>query len=171
MSDTGPQVERRRAPQKQVAAVRNGSVVDHLNAGMALKALEVIGLPRAGAALLGIHLESNKMGRKDIIKLENVELARAEIDKLALFGANVTVSVIRDFKVVEKTRAELPEEVEGVLRCPNPNCITNSDGITSRFRIESREPLFARCWYCERRILEEELQLLPTRHRGDRRRA
>jgi aspartate carbamoyltransferase regulatory subunit len=168
VSDTGPIEPGRERPQKQVAALRDGTVVDHLNAGMALKALEVIGLPRDGAALLGIHLFSEKMGRKDIIKLEGVELSRGEIDTLALFGPHVTVSLIRNYQVLEKARARLPDVVERILRCPNPNCITNSDAIDTRFEVESRDPLFVRCWHCERRLLESELQLLPPRHRGSR---
>ena len=144
---------------QQVAALRHGTVVDHLNAGMALKALQVLGLPKEGAALLGIHLVSEKMGRKDILKLENVEITGPEIEKLALFGPQATVSFIRDYKVVRKFQVELPEEIAGILRCPNPNCITNHERIQSRFRVEGRKPILVRCRYCERRIREEEFVL------------
>ncbi len=150
---------------KRVAALRNGTVVDHLNAGMALKALEVIGLPADSAALLGLQLVSAKKGRKDILKLEDVELSPSEMDMMALFGPNVTVSLIRDYVVHRKVHVTLPDVVESFLGCPNPNCITNHESIDTRFNVESRDPLFVRCWYCERRILESELQLLPTPRR------
>lgn len=146
--------------QKQVAALRHGTVIDHLNAGMALKALEVIGLPKRGAALLGIGLESGKMGRKDILKLENVELTPAEIEKLAVFGPQATVSFIRDFKVVAKVNVKLPESIVGILKCPNPNCISNHERIETRFKVEAAKPLLVRCHYCERRIREGEFVLL-----------
>ena len=145
---------------KQVAALRHGTVVDHLNAGMALKALEALGVPKAGAALLGIGLESKKLGRKDILKLENVELSPADVEKLAVFGPNATVSFIRDFLVVRKVQVTLPETIAGILKCPNPNCISNHERIETRFKVESEKPLRVRCPYCERRIREEEFVLL-----------
>jgi aspartate carbamoyltransferase regulatory subunit len=146
-------------PKQQVAALRNGTVVDHLNSGMALKALEVLGVPKNGAALLGIHLESRKMGRKDILKLENVELSAGDVARLALFGPQATVSLIRDYAVVRKVQVELPESIHGILRCPNPNCITNHERIETRFDVETRKPIRIRCRYCERRILESEFVL------------
>ncbi len=145
---------------KQVAALRHGTVIDHMNAGMALKALGVLGVPKEGAALLGIGLASAKMGRKDILKLENVELLPAEIDKLAVFGPQATVSFIRDFKVVRKVKVELPATIAGILKCPNPNCISNFVRIETRFHVETETPLDVRCHYCERRIRENEFVLL-----------
>ena len=120
-------------PQQQVASLRNGTVIDHLNSGMALRALQILGVPQDGAALLGIHLESRKMGRKDILKLENVELGPSDVARLALFGPQATVSLIRDYKVVKKVQVELPDAIAGILRCPNPNCVTNHERIETRF--------------------------------------
>jgi aspartate carbamoyltransferase regulatory subunit len=147
---------------KQVAALRQGTVIDHLNAGMALKALAVLGgVPKKGAALLGIGLESGKMGRKDILKLENVELTPAEIEKLAVFGPQATVSFIRDYKVVAKRVVKLPESIAGILKCPNPNCISNHEKtVETRFKVETQQPLSVRCHYCERRIRAGEFELL-----------
>lgn len=146
-------------PHQQVAALRNGTVVDHLNSGMALRALQVLGVPPNGAALLGIHLESGKMGRKDILKLENVELGASEVARLALFGPRATVCLIRDYKVVKKVHVELPDVIAGILRCPNPNCVTNHEKIETRFDVECRSPIRIRCRYCERRVLESEFVL------------
>lgn len=145
--------------QKQVAALRNGTVVDHLTAGMALKALQALGMPRDRPALLGIHLESGKMGRKDILKLDGVELTDAQIARLAVFGPHATVSVIRDYEVVRKEHVALPDTVEGLIRCPNPNCVTNHEKVPTRFDVESREPVKARCRYCERRLLGSEFDV------------
>ncbi len=145
---------------QRVAALRHGTVVDHLNAGMALKALEAIGLPKDGAALLGINLASAKFGRKDILKLENVEITQAQIEKLAVFGPEATVNFIRDYEVVRKVKVRLPESIAGILKCPNPNCISNHERIETRFRVEREKPLHVRCHYCERRIRESEFILL-----------
>ena len=155
------QERRLQGPQKQVAALRHGTVIDHLTAGMALKALAVLGVPKVGAALLGIHLSSEKMGRKDLIKLEDREITDAEIAKLALFGPHATVSFIRDYKVWRKVEVKLPESITGILKCPNPNCITNHERvITTSFRVESASPTRVRCGYCERRLDESEFVLL-----------
>ncbi len=146
--------------QKQVAALRHGTVIDHLSPGMALKALEMIGVPQEGAALIGVNLKSGKAGRKDILKLENVELSQEHIENLAVLGPNASVCYIREYEVVKKVRVKLPETLEGVLRCPNPNCITNHDRIATRFDVERTSPTQVRCAYCERLISEEELVLL-----------
>ena len=148
--------------QKQVASLRHGTVIDHMNAGMALKALEALGIPRLGtngAALLGIHLESGKLGHKDILKLENVELTDLDVATIAVFGPQATVSWIRDFRVVRKVAVTLPDVITGTLKCPNPNCITNHEKIESRFEVERRRPIQVRCRYCERRISEQEFLL------------
>ena len=145
---------------KRGAALRHGTVIDHMNAGMALKALGVLGVPKEGAALLGIGLESGKMGRKDILKLENVELTPTEIEKLAVFGPQATVSFIRDYVVVRKVSVKLPDTIAGILKCPNPNCISNYERIETRFKVETQKPLDVRCHYCERRIREDEFVLL-----------
>ena len=149
-------------PQKQVAALRHGTVVDHMNPGMALKALEALGIPRLGtngAALLGIHLHSDKLGLKDILKLENVELTDDDVATIAIFGPQATVSWIRDFHVVRKVEVKLPDVIAGTLRCPNPSCVTNHERIESRFDVEARLPIQVRCRYCERRISEREFVL------------
>lgn len=144
---------------KQVAALKDGTVVDHLNAGMALKALAALGSDPDHAALLGINLVSRKMGRKDILKLEGRELSAAEIARLAMFGPQATVSLIRDYNVVKKVQVELPGTIAGLLACPNPNCITNHERIETRFDVEARKPICVRCRYCERRIYENEFVL------------
>ena len=97
--------------KQQVAALRQGTVVDHLNPGTALRALEVLGVPREGAALLGINLESKKLGRKDILKLENVEITQEDIDRIALFGPRATVCFIRDYVVHHKVKVQLTYRV------------------------------------------------------------
>ena len=146
--------------QQRVAALRHGTVIDHLSPGMALKALEMIGVPQEGAALIGVNLKSAKAGRKDILKLENMELSAEQIENLAVLGPTASVCYIREYEVVKKVRVQLPDTLEGVLRCPNPNCITNHDQVTTRFDVERTSPTEVRCSFCERLISEEELVLL-----------
>jgi len=148
------------SPQQHVAALRHGTVVDHLNAGTGLKALEVLGIPPDAAALLGIQLVSEKLGRKDILKIADLEITPEEIHKLALFGPHATVSFIRDFQVYRKVKVTLPDDIRGIVRCPNPNCVTNHEKVTTRFAVISRDRLITRCHYCERRVYEHELEVV-----------
>lgn len=146
--------------QQQVAALREGTVIDHLNPGGALRAVQVLGLSKDGAALLGVNLESEKLGRKDILKLENVELSQRDIDRIAIFGPEATVSYIRDYEVQRKVSVKLPDDIVGILKCPNPNCITNHERVETRLHVDRRQPLLMHCSYCERRILEDEALVL-----------
>jgi aspartate carbamoyltransferase regulatory subunit len=146
--------------KKQVAKLRHGTVIDHLSPGMALKALEMIGVPHESSALIGVNLASGKAGRKDILKLENVELSAEQIENLAVLGPSATVCYIREYEIVKKVSVTLPEVLEGVLRCPNPNCITNHDRIATRFDVERTSPTEVRCTFCERLISEDDIVLL-----------
>ena len=155
--DRPAEVGERDRPQQQVSALRHGTVVDHLNAGMALKALQALGFPSTNAALLGIQLESRKLGRKDIMKLDGVELTPADVARIAVFGPQATVSWIREYKVVRKMQVTLPDVIAGTLVCPNPNCVSVHERIESRFDVEVHHPIRVRCRYCERRITEDEI--------------
>ncbi len=150
------EIEKQTREQK-VSSLGEGTVIDHLSPGMALKALEFLGIPAHHAALLGINLRSTKLGRKDILKLESVVLTPEQVQSLAIFGTEVTVATIKDFEVVDKVRVGLPDQFSGILRCPNPNCISNHDRLETRFNVEAHDPdTTLRCHYCERRIAKDE---------------
>ena len=144
----------------KVSALREGTVIDHLVAGTALKVISVLGMRFEGAVMVGLNLDSRKAGRKDIIKIERRELTPAEVARIALISPRATFSIIRDFKVVRKFTPELPAVVEGLVRCPNPSCISNSNWVTSKFLVVRPDPLRVRCHYCERSLKKEEIELL-----------
>jgi aspartate carbamoyltransferase regulatory subunit len=143
----------------KVTALRQGTVIDHLPPGMALKALEVLGDLGGGVVTVGMYLESRKWGKKDLIKIETKELSREELAKIALLGPHTTIAIIRDYRVVEKKTVTIPEEIIGVVRCPNPSCITNHDPVTTQFHVEQVQPLEVRCNYCERIVPKDEIEL------------
>src|SRR5262249_29657911 len=93
----------------KVSALREGTVIDQLVAGTALKVLSVLGMTFEGAVTIGLNLDSRKAGRKDIIKIERRELTPAEVARIALISPRATFSIIRDFKVVRKFTPELPD--------------------------------------------------------------
>ena len=130
--------------------LQDGTVVDHLPVGTAARALGILGLPREGPVTVGMNVPSKRLGFKDIIRVEGLELRKSEADRLALLGAMVTVSIVKGGSVVRKQRLEVPERLVGVLRCANPTCVTNHERMASVFDRTSEAPLELRCAYCER---------------------
>jgi aspartate carbamoyltransferase regulatory subunit len=149
-------------PEKsiKVSALRQGTVIDHLRRGSALRVIRLLGITVDGAVTIGLNLESRKYGLKELIKIENRELTQDEVSKIALLSPEATFCIIRSFEVVHKFRAQLPSLVEGLVRCGNPTCITNADRIRTRFRVVRSQPARLRCLYCERAFNEDEIELL-----------
>jgi aspartate carbamoyltransferase regulatory subunit len=138
----------------RVTPIRNGTVIDHIDCGMALKVLRIIGVTgenvRSTVSVL-MHVPSKKAGWKDVVKVEDRELDPKEVDKIALISPRATINIIRDFNVAEKYKVKLPE----LVRCGNPSCITNlAEPVESEFSVESQNPSVLRCIYCDR-ILED----------------
>ncbi len=143
----------------KVTAIREGTVIDHIPAGKGLKVIEILRLnrPNGGVLLLASNVHSGKLGRKDIVKIEGRFLSEEEVNKIALIAPTATVNIVRDYKVAEKFKVEIPDEISGILRCANPNCVSNHEYTVSKFHVVSREPLKVRCHYCERTMEEEEI--------------
>ena len=144
-----------------VRRIRDGTVIDHIPAGRALVVLRLLGITgREGYRVaLVMNVESRKLGRKDIVKVEGLTLKPEITDVIALVAPTATINIIRDYVVVEKRKVKVPEEVRGVLKCVNPTCITRKKGepITPRFRKVSENPLVLQCVYCGSLITEDEI--------------
>ncbi|ATG72961.1 aspartate carbamoyltransferase regulatory subunit [Zobellella denitrificans] len=138
--------------QLQVEAIHNGTVIDHIPAGQGIKILQLFGLAQTHEKItVGLNLPSKALGAKDIIKVENTRLSAAQANQLALFAPQATVNLIEDFEVVEKLQLQLPEKVEGVFSCPNSNCISHNEPVTSKFRVRAVDgQVRFRCRYCEK---------------------
>ncbi|RUM33669.1 MAG: aspartate carbamoyltransferase regulatory subunit [Archaeoglobus sp.] len=141
-----------------VSKIKCGTVIDHINAGKALLVLRILGI-KPGCServLIAMNVPSKKMGKKDIVKVEGKYIGEKELDRIALISPNATINLIDEYEVSEKRRVELPSTVEGILTCPNKNCITNSkEPIKSKFHIRrSGESVRAVCHYCGRKIYE-----------------
>ncbi len=136
----------------KVKPIKNGTVIDHINVNKALKVLKILGLPSPETAVtLTMNVESNQMGSKDIVKIEGRELASREVDEIALIAPHATINIIREYDVVGKGKVNLLDEINNILICSNPNCITNTDEpVTTRFTVLEKDPLVLRCYYCER---------------------
>jgi aspartate carbamoyltransferase regulatory subunit len=139
-----------------VDTIDQGTVVDHIQQGMGRRVMELLGIDRdyPHRVALVMNVASKKSGKKDIVKIEGILVSEEKTDVIALVSPNATINHIQDGKVVKKRKAELPERVEGVGKCPNPKCITNHQAVTTIFTQEEGK---FRCGYCERKFRAEEL--------------
>ena len=137
----------------RVRKIRNGTVIDHISPGNALNVLNIVGITGKEGMIISIamNVQSGKSALKDVVKIENKELAPEEINRVALIAPNATINIIRDYEVIQKFTVVLEKEIEGVINCTNPNCITNgNEPVKSLFEIEQTMPISVRCKYCER---------------------
>ena len=145
--------------QIKVNAIKNGTVIDHITAGKVRKVLDILELDGTEIVMVGMNLSSKKLNRKDIVKIENKELSHNEVNSIALVAPNATLIIIKDFEVEKKVSLEIPENIENLIVCPNPKCITNSEDIKSKFRLTKDEPVKVRCFYCEKKYLIDEVKI------------
>lgn len=143
--------------QLQVEAIRNGSVIDHIPANLGIKILSLFKLHETNQRItIGLNLPSSALGHKDLIKIENIYLSKEQANQLALYAPNATVNQIEEYQVVNKLRLTLPERIDGVFACPNSNCISHGEPVSSRFRvILKQENVQLKCHYCEKVFLRE----------------
>lgn len=145
----------------KISPIMKGTVIDHIPVGMGLKVLKVLGLDVQeikNTVSLAIHVRSNKMGWKDILKIEERELKKSELEKIALIAPGATISIIEKGEVKEKIKVHLPKRAKGIMKCPNPNCITNTgEPVEHEFILVSETPVKYKCRYCER-ILDDVLK-------------
>ncbi|MFW6138251.1 MAG: aspartate carbamoyltransferase regulatory subunit [Spirochaetota bacterium] len=144
----------------RVRVIKNGTVIDHIPNNKALKVIDILDLQDQGILTIGVSYSSQKMGKKDIIKVENKYLEKEETDKLSLIAPNATINIIKDGEIVEKRKIEQPQEYVNVVKCLNPNCITAKTPAISRFKIVKTSPIVLRCHYCERIIKSGDVEIL-----------
>ena len=142
----------------KVDAIKNGTVIDHIPGGAGLRVLKIIGSTGEEVTTLGMNLPTKTGGKKDLVKIEGKELHPKEVNQIALIAPYATINIIRDFKVTDKYKVEIPKNVHGLLNCPNPKCITNMEKIPTRFKITDKEPVQLNCEYCERAYFAEEIE-------------
>ncbi|AXG07250.1 aspartate carbamoyltransferase regulatory subunit [Haloplanus rubicundus] len=138
----------------RVSKIRDGTVIDHVTAGQALNVLAILGIDGSGgeSVSIGMNVPSDKVGYKDVVKVEGRELSQSEVDVLSLIAPEATINIIRDFEVAEKNRVEQTDTVRGILVCPNHNCITNADEpVRTEFEVLGDG---VRCAYCDTIIRE-----------------
>ncbi len=132
-----------------VAALRCGTVIDHVPNDVLFKAVKILGIENIKSHVtIGNNLSSKRLGSKGIIKVADVEFDEATLNRIALIAPTAVVNTIRDFSVAEKRRVELPATICDIVKCANPKCITNNEPMSTRFHVVSEDPVEIRCHYC-----------------------
>jgi len=136
-----------------VRRIKDGTVIDHIDQGKGLKVLEALEIDgkEGNVITIALNVPSSKSKKKDIIKVENRYLEDADTNKLAVIAPSSTINIIKNFKLVEKRRVALPNEIDQIFRCSNPECITNSqEHIESVMDVIDKTGLVLKCRYCSR---------------------
>lgn len=133
----------------KIDSIKNGIVIDHITSGNGMKLYQLLGLDELDCSVAIIkNVVSKKTGKKDIIKIDadiNIDM-----DILGYVDPDVTINIIRDGRVSEKSKIEFPEILKNVIFCKNPRCITSCEHeIEHIFKLSDREKRIYRCAYCE----------------------
>ncbi|EHP46125.1 aspartate carbamoyltransferase regulatory subunit [Odoribacter laneus] len=145
----------------QVSAIENGTVIDHIPADKLFDVINVLGIAdMENAMTFGTNLRSVKLGKKAIIKIWDKFLEDDEVNKLALVAPAAKINIIRDYDVVEKKTVNVPEKVEGIVKCMNPKCITNHEYVRTKFTVVNDFPIVLKCHYCEKLTDQEHMEVI-----------
>ncbi|CND77343.1 TPA: aspartate carbamoyltransferase regulatory subunit [Yersinia enterocolitica] len=136
----------------QVEAIKCGTVIDHIPAQIGFKLLSLFKLTETDQRItIGLNLPSKCSGRKDLIKIENTFLTEQQANQLAMYAPDATVNRIDNYEVVKKLTLSLPDHIDGVLTCPNSNCISHNEPVDSGFKVKTRQgKTYLKCKYCEK---------------------
>ena len=131
-----------------VAAIENGTVIDHIPSEKTYQVAQLLGLQNLETPVtIGYNFLSKKLGKKGIIKVEDKFFTDEEISRLSVVTPNIVLNIIRDYEVVEKKTVVTPSEIRGIVRCNNPKCITNNEPMQTHFHVSEG---ILTCHYCEK---------------------
>ena len=144
-----------------VAALENGTVIDHIPSDQLFKVAAMLGLDKMENTItIGNNFVSEKMGKKGIIKIADKFFCDEEINRIAVVAPNVKLNIIRDYEVVEKREVRLPEELRGIVKCANPKCITNNEPMPTLFHVVDKDNCVIKCHYCEKEQTREDIEII-----------
>lgn len=148
-------------PELQVAALENGTVIDHIPSEKLFTVVSLLGLENMGCNItIGFNLESKKLGKKGIIKIADKFFDDEEINRISVVAPNVKLNIIRNYKVVEKKEVCMPDDLKGIVKCANPKCITNNEPMATLFHVIDKDKCLIKCHYCEKEQKKEDIVIL-----------
>ncbi|MBQ6189006.1 MAG: aspartate carbamoyltransferase regulatory subunit [Bacteroidaceae bacterium] len=147
--------------QLLVAAIENGTVIDHIPAEKLFAVVNLLHLEQITSAVtIGYNLQSQELGTKSIIKIADKFFTDEELNQLAVVCPNLTLCIIRDYEIVEKRTVTLPNELFGIVKCANPKCITNNEPMRTHFHVHGPQRNALKCHYCNNIISLDDVQLV-----------
>ena len=147
--------------QLSVSAIKEGTVIDHIPASVLFKVVSILNLEKLDTMItIGNSLGSGKLGKKGIIKLSKVFFQDDEINKISLVAPSAKLNIIKEYEVVEKKIVEIPDEIQGIVKCVNPKCITNNEVVTTKFEVVSKSEVKLKCHYCEKITDQNNIEII-----------
>ena len=145
--------------QLLVAAIENGTVIDHIPAEKLFAVVNLLHLEDMKTAVtIGYNLQSQELGTKSIIKIADKFFTDEELNQLAVICPNLTLCIIRDYEIVEKRTVALPDDLRGIVKCANPKCITNNEPMLTHFHVHGQDRRALMCHYCNTIIPLDDVQ-------------
>ena len=145
----------------QVAAIENGTVIDHIPAEKTYEVAKLLNLQNLSVPVtIGYNLPSSKLGKKGIIKIADKFFTDEEINRLSVVAPKIVLNIIRNYEVVEKKTVETPDELHGIIKCNNPKCITNNEPMQTYFTVVDKVHGIVKCHYCDKEQKLDDVQLV-----------
>ncbi|MBQ8222394.1 MAG: aspartate carbamoyltransferase regulatory subunit [Bacteroidales bacterium] len=146
-----------------VSAIENGTVIDHIPANKVFEVIKILDLEHSkNSVYFGTNLDSKKYGKKGIIKISDKYFAPEDVNKIALVAPSASLIEIKDYEVVNKHSIETPERIDGIVKCFNPNCVTNKEGVPTKFAVtkDDNGKVQLKCHYCEKYTKENNIEFI-----------
>ena len=146
-----------------VSAIENGTVIDHIPADKVFQVVKILGLDKVtNPVYFGTNVESKKYGTKGFVKISDKYFAPEDVNKIALVAPTASIIEIKDYEVINKQTVQIPEKIEKIAKCFNPNCVTNKEhDIPTKFRVKYVDgKLRLVCHYCEKYTSEENIEFI-----------
>ena len=144
-----------------VAAIKNGTVIDHIPTEKTYQVVNLLGLENLSTPVtIGYNYRSKKLKRKAIIKAEDKFFTDEEISRLSVVAPNIVLNIIKDYEVVAKKPVVTPNDLSGIVKCNNPKCITNNEPMRTLFHVTDKENGILKCHYCEKEQNIDKVELV-----------
>lgn len=145
----------------KVPAIKEGTVIDHIPSRVTFKVMRLLDLREFNQVIsIALNLRSKTIDKKGIIKVGNRLLTQEEVNKIAILAPNATVNIIKNYEVKEKIKVDIPNELHNIIKCSNPNCITNNEKVKTLFQVVNKAPLQVICHHCERVMEAKDITLI-----------
>ncbi len=145
----------------QVAAIENGTVIDHIPAEKTYEVVRLLNLEKIESPItIGYNLPSGKIGKKGIVKISDKYFTDEEISRLSVVAPKIILNIIKNYEVVEKKVVETPDELHGIVKCNNPKCICNNEPMQTYFTIVDKRLGLLKCHYCDKEQEMEKVDLV-----------